>query len=165
MSLILLQAKHSHLSTIVDDRMFYILSHHLWRLVGAGYVAHNYKTRRDDNSRKTNLVYIHRLVMEIEYGSILHVEVDHINLNKLDNRVCNLRLSDRVLNNINRSVQSNNTSGYKGVYWSSQKNKWQAKVSCSPKSVHIGFFDDIEEAHAAYSKKLIEMYGEHARVQ
>ena len=165
MSRIQLSGKNDHQYMLVDDKMFFILSHHLWRLAGAGYVSHNYKVRGVDGTRTTKLVYAHRLIMEIEYGSIKGKEVDHVNLDKLDNRLCNLRLSTRVLNNVNRKVQLNNTSGYKGVSWSSQKNKWVAKVSCRPKSVHVGFFDDPKEAHEAYSRVLTEMYGEHARIE
>ena len=45
---------------------------------------------------------------------------------------------------------SNNTSGYLGVNWSKEKKKWHAKLGSGYRRIHIGYFDDPEEAHKAY---------------
>lgn len=58
-----------------------------------------------------------------------------------------------------RRKQSNNTSGYNGVYYSKQKSKWQAIIKIKGKSISIGFFNNIEDAVEARIKKEIELFG------
>lgn len=75
--------------------------------------------------------------------------VDHINMNKLDNRKCNLRIVDKKVNSINRGLQSNNTTGYKGVYYNKRDKTWSARVTVAGKTIHLGTFPTKEEAIAA----------------
>lgn len=75
--------------------------------------------------------------------------VDHINRNKLDNRKCNLRVCDMKINSINRDLQSNNTTGYKGVYYNKRDKTWNARVTVDGKTIHLGTFLTKEEAIAA----------------
>ena len=75
--------------------------------------------------------------------------IDHINMNKLDNRKCNLRIADKKINSINRGLQSNNTTGYKGVYRDKRYGTWNARVTVSGKTILLGTFPTKEEAVAA----------------
>lgn len=75
--------------------------------------------------------------------------VDHINMNKLDNRKCNLRIADKKINSINRGLQSNNKTGYKGVYHDRRYGTWNARVTVNRKTIHLGTFQTKEEAIAA----------------
>lgn len=75
--------------------------------------------------------------------------IDHINMNKLDNRKCNLRIADKKINSINRGLQSNNTTGYKGVYCDKRYGTWNARVTVSGKTILLGTFPTKEEAIAA----------------
>ena len=52
----------------------------------------------------------------------------------------------------NKSNKSNNTSGYRGVYWSSQHNKWRVKIEVNKKSIELGLYKDIIEAAKAYER-------------
>lgn len=74
--------------------------------------------------------------------------VDHINRNKLDNRKCNLRVCDMKVNSINRDLQSNNTTGHKGVYCDKKAGTWNARVTVDGKTIHLGTFTTKEEAIA-----------------
>lgn len=106
---------------------------------------------------------LHRVIMNAPKG----VTVDHINGNTLDNRKCNLRLASYSQNCANRRIQSNNTSGYRGVYYDSStrsKNKWKAQISFEGKNMHIGRFYTKEQAFDAYDKKKKEYFGEFAYV-
>lgn len=61
-------------------------------------------------------------------------------------------------------VGSNNTSGIKGVFWDTQKNKWAARIMFEYKTIHLGFFTDIGDAARAYAVKARELWGEAAVV-
>ncbi len=87
----------------------------------------------------------------------MSVVVDHINENKLDNRVDNLQLVDNRFN-VTKSYKKKKTSSkYTGVSWDSWANKWKAsiRVGNSSKSKHIGRFDDEYEAHLAYEREVV----------
>lgn len=72
--------------------------------------------------------------------------VDHINRNKLDNRKKNLRICDKRLNSINRDLQCNNTTGYKGVYLDKRNNTWNARVTVKGETIHLGTYKTMQEA-------------------
>ena len=104
----------------------------------------------------------HRVAWAIYYGKWPEKQIDHINHIKSDNRINNLRQADHSQNGCNRGLQSNNRSGVPGVHWSSQKEKWFAKIKLNGKSKHLGVFADIEDAANAVKKARIEMHGDFA---
>ena len=91
-------------------------------------------------------------------------EIDHIDRNKSNNIWINLRECTASENKANSTKQSNNTSGYKGVYWHKRANKFRAQIQFQKKLIHIGLFDTAEEAAAAYNTKAIELNGEFAGI-
>lgn len=88
--------------------------------------------------------------------------IDHANRNKLDNRWSNLRKTTKKLNAANCDLPANNTSGYKGVSWSKQANKWHAYIKVDQKRINLGFFNDIEEAARTYDKAALKHFGAYA---
>lgn len=62
-----------------------------------------------------------------------------------------------------RRQNTNNTSGYKGVYLYKKTGRWRAKIGYDYRYVHLGYFDTAKEAAQAYKDAAIELYGEHAR--
>ena len=106
---------------------------------------------------------VHRVIYEMHFGAIPKgTSIDHINQVKDDNRLENLRLASKSLNEANTGKRSTNTSGYKGVYFAKQFNKWRAKIDFNKKEYHIGYFVDIHEAAEAYNRKAVELFGEFA---
>lgn len=105
----------------------------------------------------------HRLAWLYVYGEIPKEQIDHINCIKTDNRIENLRLASNGQNCANRKLQSNNTSGYKGVWFSKRTNKWCAQVGYNNKKIKLGFYNSPEEAYLAYVNKAIELHGEFFR--
>lgn len=83
-------------------------------------------------------------------------QIDHINCNKTDNRLCNLRIVTNKQNHENRGAQKNNTSGFKGV--THFENKWRSQIMHNGKNYHIGVFDTPEQAHHAYKEKANEFF-------
>jgi len=104
----------------------------------------------------------HRLAWLYTYGSFPKSDLDHKNRNQTDNRINNLRLCTYSENGANRSVQSNNSSGYKNVYWYKRGNKWKAQIRSKNERIHLGYFDCKHEAARAYNQKALELHGEFA---
>ena len=90
--------------------------------------------------------------------------VDHRDLNCSNNRWCNLRDAKISSNNqANRRAQSNNKSGLKGAHWFKRDGRWRSEIGHDGRSIHLGYFDTAEEAHAAYASAALELFGEFAR--
>ncbi len=102
---------------------------------------------------------IHRLILNITDPSVI---VDHINHNGLDNRKSNLRICNNSQNICNCHIPKNNKSGYKGVYWSENRQKWCAQISINNKTKNLGRFTNYEDAIKTRNKAAIEYYGEFA---
>lgn len=104
----------------------------------------------------------HRLAWAITYG-IWPNQIDHINMDRGDNRLSNLREASISENNRNRKKQSNNTSGFKGVTWNKAANKFQAKITTNKKTKSLGYFRSAEEASLAYMAAVKGEHNEFAR--
>lgn len=72
--------------------------------------------------------------------------------------------ADRTLVQARIGKQRNNKSGFKGVFWNSQKGSWQAKIMIGYKNKHLGFFADIKDAARAYKKAALAEWGHEANV-
>ena len=102
---------------------------------------------------------VQRIIWIMMFGHIPNgFFIDHINGNKLDNRLENLRLATNSQNQQNRPAPKNNSSGYRGVTWHKQMNKWMARICYKKKRKLIGFFDSPEEAYQAYKKEAKEIF-------
>jgi len=92
------------------------------------------------------------------------MDTDHINLNKLDNRKSNLRSCTKTQNSMNIGIMSSNQSGFKGVCWDKEQQKWIAYISLNKQQVVLGRFRNKIEAAIKYNETAIEHYGEFARL-
>ena len=92
----------------------------------------------------------HQLVWLIERGSLSILQIDHIDGNKLNNHINNLREVTNKQNSENKSINKNNTSGIKGVYFDKARSKWHACITNNYKNYSLGRFKTIEEAKNAY---------------
>lgn len=90
--------------------------------------------------------------------------IDHIDGNRSNNAITNLRIADRSMNGFNREKKCASSSVFKGVLWSKKYGKWEAKISANRKRKHIGYFKCEQEAAHAYNKAAIELHGEYARL-
>lgn len=90
------------------------------------------------------------------------LEIDHINSNRSDNRISNLRLATSLDNSRNTRKLEGTTSKYKGVSWYKRKRKWVAQIRINGASKHLGYFRDEEQAHYAYCAAAARYFGEFA---
>ena len=86
--------------------------------------------------------------------------VDHINNDRLDNNVKNLRFASSQENSRNRQLSNRNTSGIKGVHWHKRYKKWHAQIKLNGKKIHIGYFNSLDEAKTARQNKAKNIFGE-----
>jgi hypothetical protein len=93
----------------------------------------------------------HRIAYIMYHGDFpLHMYIDHINGDRLDNRVLNLRLVTNKQNAENTARNKSNSSGFKGVHWHKRLMKWAANIRTNYYKKHLGYFDRADEAYAAY---------------
>jgi hypothetical protein len=93
-------------------------------------------------------VYAHRAIVALHEGEWPKV-VDHIDGDKTNNRLSNLRSVTTRENAMNGGFRRDNTSGVTGVYLDKRDNRWCAEIFCSGRKIHIGRFRDFESAKAA----------------
>jgi hypothetical protein len=84
--------------------------------------------------------------------------IDHINRNRSDDRICNLRIVENIDNYKNMKKFNTNKSGTTGVAWHKKAGKWRAYIMINYKQVHLGLFSTIEQAIDARDKANI-LYG------
>jgi hypothetical protein len=87
-------------------------------------------------------------------------ELDHRDTDKTNNRIGNLRPATRAQNCWNVGKQKNNTSGFKGVWWSKQKQRWIADIVRLGTRHHLGSFIEKADAVAAQERAAKELHGE-----
>jgi hypothetical protein len=147
--------------TIVDEDVFYRLSHYKWHLKGCK--ANKFYAIADVKigPGRTRVVSLHREIMNNPKGFI----VDHLNNNSLDNRKDNLRPATRSQNRQNAPKRKKNASSqFLGVSFHKEEKKYRARISIKGKRIHLGKFDNEIDAAKAYDAAARKYYGEHARV-
>lgn len=108
----------------------------------------------------------HRAAYVMYYGEELPlgIEIDHRDGNPHNNKIENLRKATRLQNAANVRKNINNKCGYKGVRASGRKkNPWRAHICHNGVKYNLGSFKTEQEAHEAYRKKAVELFGEFAR--
>ena len=107
----------------------------------------------------------HRLVWLWHHGSFPRI-LDHIDRDRSNNRIENLRLCTESQNAANAKISTHNTSGYRGVYYEAERDKWVARIRLVIEGervrYRIGRFDTAEEAAIAYNLHLRQHFSEYA---
>ena len=114
-----------------------------------GYTTLCYKRKR---------YYAHRIVYLMHYG-VLPFEVDHIDGNKVNNRIENLRACTHSQNGYNRTAQTNNKSGVKNVSWSPIRKKWIVFAKIKGKNTNFGGYEDFELAELVATEMRNKYHG------
>ena len=117
---------------------------------GSGYVVTGIEGNKYRN---------HRIIFLMHRGFLPDC-LDHIDNNKLNNRIENLRPATLSQNQHNRRISKNNTSGVKGVKWKATQNIWTASVTLNGKRKHVGHFRTVPEAEVAVRKAREQLHGE-----
>lgn len=124
-----------------------------WNINPKGYVV----CANNINGKKTTS-YITRMIFD-GLPSHNEIQVDHINHNKFDNRKCNLRICTPSQNCMNKSLRSDNTTSASGVYWYKPRNQWVAKICANKENIHLGYFNEFEDAVKARKEAEEKYFG------
>ena len=129
----------------------------------AGYLSDNgsYNRIYIKVTIKPDRFYAHRLIWFMQTSEWPEDEIDHINGDGTDNRWANLRKATRAQNMKNHSGNAGGTqTGYRGVSFSKNGERFVAKITVDQQQLHLGVFDTAEEAYAAYEQASLKHFGE-----
>lgn len=108
-------------------------------------------------------IRLHRLAMIFAGFDLKEKMVDHVNLNKSDNRLSNLRIADNSKNKQNCGIRKDNSSGIKGVFRS--RNGWQGQIQIDGKRISVGHFKNLKDAVIPMSEARKKYHKEFARIK
>ena len=118
------------------------------------YVSNNGKTGKGKS------IYIHRLICGVTNPNDM---VDHIDHNGLNDRMNNLRVTVNQKNLEHRKAKNtNNKSGYRNVFWNNRIQKWTVSLCNHYKRIHIGDYDNVDEANHFAEIARQKYYGEYS---
>ena len=104
----------------------------------------------------------HRIAWLLICGEPLPAEIDHIDGDRGNNRIDNLRAATKLENGANSRIRPDNKTGFKGVFRLTD-GRFRAKININYKQIHIGYFATLEEAAEARRAAAIRLNGEFAR--
>lgn len=139
----------------VDDVDFDWLNQWKWYYLSSGYAARDVTI----NYKKTCILMHTVLAVALGFSS-----PDHKNRDRLDNRRSNLRPASRFQQLQNTRRRSDNTSGYKGVWWNASRNRWTVRLQFEGKLIWGGSFLSKEEAALSYDRLAKKFFGEFASI-
>lgn len=99
-------------------------------------------------------IRLHRVILGFD-----NLLIDHINRNGLDNRKCNLRITDKSENSFNSRLHSNNTIGIKGVKFNKNTKDWTAHIKKNGKTFYSERVKTKEEATELRKEMEVKYYG------
>ena len=136
-------------AALVDDEDFEKIIQSNW------FFSNGYAAKHRGRWPKQKIIYMHREIMNPRHK----LEIDHINMDKLDNRRANLRICTRSQNAANSNTKIRSASGYRGLRWRKDIRKWQVCIIKDRKAYNLGVFTDAKEAAHAYDKAAKQLFG------
>lgn len=121
--------------------------------------SQGYCVRSEMENGQKSTIKLHRFIMGAPSG----IDVDHISMEKWDNRKPNLRFATRAQNGWNRGLSSRNKSGHKGIHFCKKRGKWVVQIKANRRTVFSKRFASLEEAQRAHSEGVAKYHGEFAR--
>lgn len=147
---------------LVDDEDYErLVAMGKWQFNSKGYADKQIYLPRDENNKQVHKsISMHIFI----FGKKKGFEIDHRDLDKLNNQKYNLRHCTQSENKKNRAKLKNNKSGFKGVCWHKGNKKWFAQLMSDRKPIYIGLFTCPIEAARAYNAAALIHHGEFARL-
>ena len=143
---------------IVNDLLRYEDGNLFWKKDVANNVKKGFKAGCFDNfgyvliKINKKLYKAHHIVWIFHYGYKPKL-LDHIDGNRSNNKICNLREATNAQNQFNRKINANSKSGVRGVTWCKKSKKWKAQCGLNGKYYYFGVFDSVLDA-----KKVVQEF-------
>lgn len=151
----------SGLIATVDEDDYAYLSQFSWHASWNTRAESYYARRKVMIEGRQRTILMHREVLGLAFGD--KRLADHRNCHDtLNNQKSNLRVSSSRQNAQNRPLRSDSRSGYKGVRFRRNKNRWSARITVNGRTRDLGLFKTPELAYDAYCKAAVECFGEFA---
>lgn len=116
--------------------------------------------------RVKGVLYLaHRLAWLYVNGDWPKKEIDHLDRNRENNRISNLREVTRSENLANKSLYRSSKTGLRGVHWHKQHRKFCASIQINGKRRHVGLFKTANEAELAYKEQSVKLRGEFSPIK
>lgn len=160
--------KDSTLTQNEVKSLFYYKDGDLYWKKNVGKIKANTKAGSVLNTGYRSIVFnykryqAHRLIFLFHYGYFSEY-IDHIDGNKLNNFIENLRPATKSQNCMNKQFDVKNTSGYRNVSWNKECKKWIVSLMVSRKPIYIGAFDNLEFAGLVADESRRKYHGKFAR--
>ncbi len=142
---------------LVDDEDYEYLMQWNWQL--SGNCGGVYRCENIDGIKYT--IIMSRIIAK-RMGLNLSNEIDHIDRDIFNNKRNNLRAATNSQQNMNKGLQKNNTSNYRGVNWHNASQKYRVRISLNGKQINLGLFDCPIEAANMYDYYAKQLFGEFA---
>lgn len=135
-----------------------LIKDYTWRVNNNGYGD------RIITHYKEQLITMSRLIMGINQNKETNrtIYVDHINHLSYDNRKINLRIVTNTQNQMNKIIQSNNTSGVPGVYYKKSDKRWEATISINNQKIYLGSSKDKNKTIKMRKEAEEKYFGEYS---
>lgn len=130
---------------IFDTKFIEDIKKYYWSFIKTN---NNVYARCSKSTLNINLSRLHRYICELEYGKdlIKNKIIDHKDRNTFNTSISNLNIVTNLENTQNTNIRKDSSSGVKGVNYSKRYKKWCSRIQYNNKRIHLGFFDDFEEA-------------------
>lgn len=155
---------------VIESEVYYENGNLFWknskRLRKEGEIATHQGNRYLSVILKGKSYKAHRVIFMMHYGWCPQI-LDHIDGDRYNNRIQNLRMSDYNANNMNAKGNKNTSSKFKGVSRASKPapdRLWVAQIQFNKKKMSLGRFKTEEEAARAYDTKAKNLFGEFAKL-
>lgn len=128
-----------------------------------GSIAGTFKDGYRDVVFRRKHYRIHHIIWRVAKG-YWPKELDHVNRNKSDNRIVNLREADRAEQAWNTGLSRDNTSGIKGVSWHKKSRMWRVRINVRNEQIYLGIFKDKSDAERRHQQAVKHYHGDFASV-
>lgn len=146
---------------LVDDADFAMLNQYKWYAHKDKNTFYAIRNGKMKNGKREKTIFMHREILKPKDT----FEIDHRDMNGLNNQQKNLRECTSTENKRNRKIMKTNNSGFKGVSFHKQTKKWQANITFGNKQITLGRFLNKIEAYKAYVGACKKYHNKFARLK
>jgi len=145
-----------------EDGVLFYIGDELPSQVKSGDIAGCKGSHGYSQIKINSVSYLSHRIIFLMFNGFLPKYVDHIDGNRANNKIENLRECTFSQNRCNTKIYKNNKSGVKGIHWDKEHSKWKARIQFENKRILVGRFSELQDAKNAIIEKRNSLHGEFA---